>query len=537
MRLGVPGTWSSNYKSVFALLDSFAKIMFVYNKVMAKQFDPGQPITKPCQQIIPLTGVEVKQRLDLDDYKQKTFFFSISLVPGNMEISYTFCCQTSIERDKWIERVAYLSNLAVDLSQMEKDCRVLHQKVFSATTLLKMNVGEKLLENITNGNYKRGTRRYEEVREHLDDYFKTWEDVMSKKMEVHKELSRTKTLSDSSDHRFNSRSKGKSREMPINISAAEREQTDKGDLASKRDQIYDKNLISSELSEPSTHRISDNHVDRSENSHGDVSSDQYSGTFSSTYSDKVSDKVPGDSIVHSSSEATIVTSSGKKTHSSAEDQTVVSSGNRTVRQLEDRNVSPSGVRIDGLSERRSDTASKHRDITGSGKETSNMSNKRTAGLSGKEAILMAASKGKTIGPSQDKLTPPTLSLRSSISEKQKQSKFSTKHNAESYSKSDDKPVDRGASMASAKDKSHESISGNTSGRAVPSVSSRVSSQSERQYLRDVVNKVVSESGGKLPDLGDGRTKKSVLLRKILAEISTKPQSKFDVTKIAAALDK
>ena len=27
-----------------------------------------------------------------------------------------------------------------------------------------------------------------EVREHLDDYFKTWEDVMNKKMEVHKIL-------------------------------------------------------------------------------------------------------------------------------------------------------------------------------------------------------------------------------------------------------------------------------------------------------------------------------------------------------------
>ena len=179
---------------MFAVIDSFAKIMIIHDKSLAKRFDPEQQITEKCQQLIPLAGVETRARPDLDNYKQRTFFFSISDIPGNIQPSYTFCCQTSVERDRWVDRVAYLSILAVDLVEMERDCRILQQKLFSATTLLKMDVGEKLLENITSGRYKRGTRRYEEVREHLDDYFKIWEGVMSRKMDVHNELRGVKTL-------------------------------------------------------------------------------------------------------------------------------------------------------------------------------------------------------------------------------------------------------------------------------------------------------------------------------------------------------
>ena len=179
---------------MFAVIDSFAKIMIIHDKSLAKRFDPEQQITEKCQQLIPLSGVEARPRPDLDNYKQRTFFFSISDIPGNIQPSYTFCCQTSVERDRWVDRVAYLSILAVDLVEMERDCRILQQKLFSATTLLKMDVGEKLLENITSGRYKRGTRRYEEVREHLDDYFKIWEGVMSRKIDVHNELRGVKTL-------------------------------------------------------------------------------------------------------------------------------------------------------------------------------------------------------------------------------------------------------------------------------------------------------------------------------------------------------
>lgn len=168
--------------------------MIIHDKSLAKRFDPEEKMSEKCQQLIPLAGVDVRPRPDLDNYKQRTFFFSISDIPGNIQPSFTFCCQTSVERDKWVDRVSYLSILAIDLVEMEKNSRILQQKLFSATTLLKMDVGEKLLENITSGRYKRGTRRYNEVREHLDDYFKIWEGVMRKKVEVHNELLGFKTL-------------------------------------------------------------------------------------------------------------------------------------------------------------------------------------------------------------------------------------------------------------------------------------------------------------------------------------------------------
>lgn len=173
---------------MFAYIDTFAKIMFIHDKSLAKEFDPDELVTKHCEEMIPLSGVTVKSRIDLDDYKQKSFAFSVSDVPGYIQSSYTFRCQTAAERNKWVERLSTLSTLAVDMLEMERDCKVLREKLSSATTLLKMNVGEKLLENITSGRYRRGSRRYQEVREHLNDYFAVWEDVMRKKMDVHNEL-------------------------------------------------------------------------------------------------------------------------------------------------------------------------------------------------------------------------------------------------------------------------------------------------------------------------------------------------------------
>lgn len=178
----------SNQKTVFAMIDRVAKIMILHDKNIAKSFEPETALTIKCQQVIPLTAVGVHAILDMDNFKKRCFYFSITDVPGNMKPCYIFGCQTAVERDKWVDRIYYISNLGVNLDALQCDNEALHQKLFSATTLLKMNVGEKLLENMLSGKYRVGSRRYKEVKEHLDDYFTIWSNVMEKKTEMHKEL-------------------------------------------------------------------------------------------------------------------------------------------------------------------------------------------------------------------------------------------------------------------------------------------------------------------------------------------------------------
>lgn len=139
-------------------------------------------------EVIPLTAATVRPALDKDNHTKNKFYFYITEVPGKSYQSYVFCCHTGTERDKWVEKISYMSDMATNLDTLQCHSEELKKKLFTATTLLKMNVGEKLLENMLSGRYKIGTRKYREVRQHLDDYFIIWADVMSKKLDVHKEL-------------------------------------------------------------------------------------------------------------------------------------------------------------------------------------------------------------------------------------------------------------------------------------------------------------------------------------------------------------
>ena len=184
-----PGKWHIKVKYPgFAVLDKFAKIMIVHKESVAKTFDPEITLNLESQEIIPLSGAGVQPRCDLDNIRKRHFYFEISHVPGKRKPFYIFCCNTSPEREKWVERINFLSVLAVDVDDLQTNADLLQRKLFSATTLLKMNVGEVLLENMLNGTYKKGSRKYREVKGHLDGYFEIWEGVMSKKIQVHNEL-------------------------------------------------------------------------------------------------------------------------------------------------------------------------------------------------------------------------------------------------------------------------------------------------------------------------------------------------------------
>ena len=173
---------------VFAVLDKLAKIMIILSPKVAKTFDPELALDLACKEVVPLSSVNIHSRRDLDSIRKKRFYFAIANVPGRRKQFYIFCCQTSSEREKWVERISYLSNLAIDVDTLQSNADLLRKKLFSATTLLKMNVGETLLENMLNGNYKKGSRKYREVKAHLNGYFEIWENVMSKKIQVHNEL-------------------------------------------------------------------------------------------------------------------------------------------------------------------------------------------------------------------------------------------------------------------------------------------------------------------------------------------------------------
>jgi len=173
---------------VFAVIDKLAKIMIIHKDSVAKHFDPEVTLDLECQEVIPLAGAEVGTRNDLDNIKKRQFYFTISRVPGKRKPFYIFSCQTSQEREKWVERIRFMSNLAVDMDVLQTHADMLQRKLFSATTLLKMNVGEVLLGNMLNGTYKKGSRKYREVKGHLDGYFEIWEDVMGKKIQVHNQI-------------------------------------------------------------------------------------------------------------------------------------------------------------------------------------------------------------------------------------------------------------------------------------------------------------------------------------------------------------
>ena len=162
--------------------------MMIYGEKTAKNFDPDARITFPCKQFLPLTAVNVIVRTDLDNVKKGHFSFVITHIPGKISPAFVFSSKTSVERDKWVERCHYLSRMSVDLISLHKSSELLRKKLFSANTLLKMNVGEKLLENLLSGKYKVGSRRYKEVQYHLDGYFEIWEKIMGQKLELHREL-------------------------------------------------------------------------------------------------------------------------------------------------------------------------------------------------------------------------------------------------------------------------------------------------------------------------------------------------------------
>lgn len=133
-------------------------------------------------------AVNVLVRTDLDNVKKGHFPFAITDIPGMMSPAFVFSSKTSVERDRWIERCHYLSKMSVDLVSLHKSSELLRKKLFSATTLLKMNVGEKLLENLLSGKYQVNSRKYKEIKHHMDGYFEIWENVMGKKLELHREL-------------------------------------------------------------------------------------------------------------------------------------------------------------------------------------------------------------------------------------------------------------------------------------------------------------------------------------------------------------
>ena len=170
------------------MLDKVAKLLILYEEDVARYFDPEQVLNIPCKEIIPVTTISIQPRKDLDSTRKRHFYFTITDVPGKLRPMYIFCCKTSPEREKWVERITFLSDLATDIDIVQTNADVLRKKLYSATTLLRMNVGEVLLENLLNGTYKKGSRKYKEVIGHLNGYFETWETVMSKKIEVHNEL-------------------------------------------------------------------------------------------------------------------------------------------------------------------------------------------------------------------------------------------------------------------------------------------------------------------------------------------------------------
>lgn len=206
---------------------------------MAKEFNPEYIISTQCDMIVPLTAVDVKIRLDLDNFKTKSFYFSILDVPGNMDISYTFCCKTSTERDRWVERVSQLSNLAIDVLELQSSSETLRKKLFSAKILLRMNVGEKLLENFTNGNFSPGSRKYEEVKDHLDEYFEIFKAVMTKKAAVHRQLIESKQYPQTEEPESN---RSHNDAEGITHAPSEEGENESADISSKLNKIFKKDI-------------------------------------------------------------------------------------------------------------------------------------------------------------------------------------------------------------------------------------------------------------------------------------------------------
>ena len=520
---------------MFAFIDSFAKLMVIHDKTMANQFNPDQPVNKQCEQIIPLTGVEVNSKLDLDDYKRKSFFFTVTNVPGNIQPAFTFCCLTSVERDKWVEVVLNLSNLAVNLSDMQTDCKILRHKLLSATTLLKMNVGERLLENILSGKYKRGSRRYEEVRVHLDDYFKIWEGVMSRKMKVHDELLA-----------FNMAIGG-----PVEDGGDEF--AGRGDGGNKisyehgaREVLYDQSSVS-----------------ESRNEHGGLVSDLNNEKSSGKFGSSLSNNDPRKGIIGMSNDRTIGPSENRRIVRS-KNRVIGSSENITIILSGDSEINPSGDRIVGLSGDKKVGSSGvgtigpsgDRPVGSSRVRTIGPSGERTVGPSGDRKVGFPADKTvdpsghKKIGPSVDRKTGSSGDIKGGSSwdtisstshggrisnKKKKQSRFGTKQINES-DKSDKESIHR--STPKSKQRTKESVVVNHSHRLGNNNSQKyspsVASSTGQSSFSDVVNKAVAEFGGRLPG-EDAETKKSILLRKIVAEFKKNPQSKVDLSKISAKL--
>lgn len=184
-----PGIWGWSREShIFVVLDRLSKLMIVYSKRESKSFDPDRGLTARCKFIIPVVSVDLQIRMDLDNSKKQRFYFSISNTAGRRKPLYIFGSETNVERDRWAERILHLSNIAVELDSLQIHNEVLRRKLFSATMLLKTNVGDKLLENMLSGRYRAGHRKYREVQEHLNDYFEVWERVMGQKMELHREM-------------------------------------------------------------------------------------------------------------------------------------------------------------------------------------------------------------------------------------------------------------------------------------------------------------------------------------------------------------
>ena len=549
--------------------------MVIHDKTMANQFNPDQPVNKQCEQIIPLTGVEVNSKLDLDDYKRKSFFFTVSNVPGNIQPAFTFCCLTSVERDKWVEVVLNLSNLAVNLSDMQTDCKILRHKLLSATTLLKMNVGERLLENILSGKYKRGSRRYEEVRVHLDDYFKIWEGVMSRKMKVHDELLAFNMaiggpVEDGGDE-FAGRGDGGNkisyehgaREVLYDQSSVSESRNEHGGLVSDLNNEKSSGKFGSSLSNNDPRKgiigmSNDRTIGPSENRRIVRSKNRVIGS-----SENITIILSGDSEINPSGDRIVGLSGDKKVGSSGVG-TIGPSGDRPVGSSRFRSIGPSGDRIVGPSGERTVVPSVDRTIGPSGDRPVGSSRVRTIGPSGERTVgpsgdrkvgfpedkTVDPSGHKKIGPSVDRKTGSSGDIKGGSSwdtinstshggrisnKKKKQSRFGTKQINES-DKSDKESIHR--STPKSKQGTKESVVVNHSHRLGNNNSQRyspsVASSTGQSSFSDVVNKAVAEFGGRLPG-EDAETKKSILLRKIVAEFKKNPQSKVDLSKISAKL--
>ena len=177
------------HKKFFGVIDENCKALLLYSRRAAHRFDPFNEITNvKCKRLISLHNSSILIRKDLDDIRKSLFYFNISNIPGRPFTTITFASKGINERNKWVEKLYSIAIQSNEVLELEKANSALEKQLNAASSLLKLSVGEKLLQNIISGKYDIGSKRIKTVKLHLDEYFESWERVMGHKNMVHEEL-------------------------------------------------------------------------------------------------------------------------------------------------------------------------------------------------------------------------------------------------------------------------------------------------------------------------------------------------------------